>query len=104
MDFLAPPIYDVSNIDMWKFKMIAYLKALGLHVYLAITKKSYLGNDKYLEANIQALHALRQTLSKEHLSIVSHCDSAFVVWNTLSSLKEQAVNIMERKPIVNESE
>jgi len=52
-------MYDVYNIDMWKFKMSAYLKALGLHVYLAATKKSYLGNDKYLEANTQALHALR---------------------------------------------
>ena len=31
--------------------MSAYLKTLGLHVYLATTKKSYLGNDKYLEAN-----------------------------------------------------
>ena len=49
MDFLASLMYDVSNIDMWKFKMIAYLKALGLHVYLATTKKSYVDNDKYLE-------------------------------------------------------
>ena len=39
MKFFAPPMYDVSNIDMWKFKMSAYLKALGLQVYLAITKK-----------------------------------------------------------------
>ena len=40
-------MYDVSNIDMWKFKMSAYLKALGLHVYLATTKKSYVSNDKH---------------------------------------------------------
>ena len=51
MDFFAPPLYDVSNIDMWKFKMSAYLKALGLHVYLTATKKSYLGNSKHIEAN-----------------------------------------------------
>ena len=51
MDYLAPPMFDVSNIDLWKFKMSAYLKSLGLHVYLATTKKSYIGNDKYLEAN-----------------------------------------------------
>ena len=57
MDFLTPPMYDVSNIGMWKFKMSAYLKAL--HVYLATTKKSYLDNDKYIEANTQALEALR---------------------------------------------
>ena len=67
MDFLAPPIYDVSNIDMWKFKMSAYLKALSLHVYLVTTKKSYLDNDKHIEANTQALEALRHTLSKDHL-------------------------------------
>ena len=59
MDFLALLMYDVSNIDMWKFKMSVYLKALGLHVYLATTKKSYFGNDKYLEANIQAMEALK---------------------------------------------
>ena len=64
MDFLSPLIYSVSNIDMWKFKMNAYLKALGLHVYLATTKKSYFGNDKYLEANAQALDAhTKQRLS-----------------------------------------
>ena len=84
MGFLAPPMYDVSNINICKFKMNAYLKAIGLHVYLATTKKSYLGNDKHLEANTQALQALRKTLSKERLSMVSYCDSAFAVWNTLT--------------------
>ena len=59
MNFLSPPIYDVSNIDLWKFKMSAYLKALGLHVYLATAKKSYFGNDKYLGAIVQALEALK---------------------------------------------
>ena len=67
MDFLASPMYDVSNIDMWKYKMSAYLKSLGLHVYLATTKKFYLGNDKHIEANTQALVALRHTLSKDRL-------------------------------------
>ena len=62
MDFLAPPMYDVTNIDMCKFKMGAYIKSLGLHVYLATTKKSYLGNEKHIEANAQALVALRHTL------------------------------------------
>ena len=44
--------------------MSKYLKPLGMHVYLATIKKSYLGNDKYIEANTQALDALKQTLSK----------------------------------------
>ena len=51
MDHLAPPIFDVSNIDMWKFRMSTYLKTLGLHAYLATTKKTYFGDDKYIEAN-----------------------------------------------------
>jgi len=84
--------------------MSSYLKALGLHVYLATPKKSYVDNGKYMEANTQALHALRHTLSKEFLFMVSHCDSAFVVWNTLTSLKEQASNNLERESIVDESE
>ena len=66
MNFHAPPMYDVSNIDMWKFKMSAYLKALSLHVYHATIKKSYLGNDKHIEANVQVINALKHTLSKEH--------------------------------------
>ena len=45
--------------------MNAYLKALGLHVYLATTKKSYLENDKHIEANAQVIDALKYTLSKE---------------------------------------
>jgi len=65
MDYLAPPMYDVSNIDMWKFKMSSYLKALGLHVYLTTTKKSYLDNDKHIEDNAQAIDALKHNLSKE---------------------------------------
>ena len=64
MDYLAPLIYDVSNIDMWKFKMSSYLKALGLHIYLATIKKTYFGNDKYIEVNAQVIDALKQTLGK----------------------------------------
>ena len=55
MDYLTPLMFDVTNVDMWKFKMSAYLKALSLHVYLVTTKKTYFGNDKYIEANAQAL-------------------------------------------------
>ena len=55
MDFLPPLIYDVSNIDMRKFKISSYLKALGLHVYLATTKSSYISNDKHIEANVQGI-------------------------------------------------
>ena len=47
--------------------MSAYLKTLGLHIYLATTKKSYLGNDKDLETNTQVIDALKHTLSKEHI-------------------------------------
>ena len=68
--------------------MSSYLKALGLHIYIATTKKSYLGNDKYIEANTHALETLRHTLSKEHFSLIFHRDSAFAVWNTLISPKE----------------
>ena len=59
--------------------MSAYLKALGLHVYFATTKKSYFDNDMYIEANAQTLDALKHTLSKDYLCMVSHCDSAFAV-------------------------
>ena len=79
MDHLAPPMFYVSNIDIWKLRMSAYLKVLGLHVYLATTKKTYFGNVKYIEANAQVLDALRRTLSKDYLSIISHCDSAFAM-------------------------
>ena len=58
-----------------------YLKTLGLNVFLAATKKSYLGNSKHIEANVQALEALRSTLSKDYIMTVSYCDSAFAVWN-----------------------
>ena len=76
---MTPSIFNVSNIDVWKFKMSMYLKILGMHVFLTTTKKSYLDNNEHIEANAQALGALICSLSKEHLSIVSHCDSAFTV-------------------------
>ena len=68
-----------------------------MHVYLAATKKSYLGNSKHIEANAQVLTALRNTLSKEYLYMISHCDSAFVVWNTLTSPALQMTNIVEEE-------
>jgi len=74
-----------------------YLKILGMHVHLAATKKSYLGNSKHIEADALALEALRSTLSKEYISIVSHCDSVSTVWNTLTSLKLQTPNIVEKE-------
>ena len=79
MDFMTPPMFDVSNIDVWKIKMSTYLKTIGLHVFLAATKKSYLGNSKHIEANAHALEALRSTLNKKYLCLVSNCDSAFAV-------------------------
>ena len=60
MDHLAPPMFDVSYVDMWKFRMSAYLKALGLHVYLTTTKN----NNKYFVANAQPLEALGAHLTK----------------------------------------
>jgi len=42
-------------------------------------KKFYLDNDKYIETNTQAMEALKQTLGKEYLFIVSHCDFTFTV-------------------------
>ena len=84
--------------------MSAYLKTLGLHVYFATTKKTYFVNAKYIEANTQALDAIKQTLSKDYLSMVSHCDSAFAVWNTLISLKLQTMKYVEKKSSEDESD
>ena len=72
-------MFDVSNIDMWKFRMSMYLKILGLHVFLAATNKCYVGNRNHIGANAQALEAIRSTLFKEYLMIVSNYDSAFAV-------------------------
>ena len=85
MDCLTPPMFDVSNIDMWKFRMSMYLKTLGYRVYLAITKESYLSDSRHIEANALALKALRASLDKKYLHVFSHYDSAFAVWNILTS-------------------
>ena len=58
INHLAPPMFDVSNIDMWKLRMSAYLKTLSLHVFLAANKKFYLDNSKHIEANAQILRHL----------------------------------------------
>ena len=68
--------------------MFMYLKALGIHVYLATIKDSYYLNGKHLEANAKALHALKSTLNDDYLCRVANFDSAFVIWNTLVSLGE----------------
>ena len=69
--------------------MSMYLKALGIHVYLATIEDSYYLNVKHLEANSKAIHALKSALNDDYLSRVSNFSSDFVVWNTLVSLGEQ---------------
>ena len=64
MDYLSPHMFDVSNIDMWKLRMSTYLKTLALHVFLATIKKSFLGNNKHIEANAQVLGHLDTLLAK----------------------------------------
>ena len=59
MDYLAPPMFNVSNIEVWKIRMSVYLKTLGMHVYLATTKQFYLDNNKHIEVNAQALDVLK---------------------------------------------
>ena len=51
----------------------------------------------FIEGNAQVIDALKHTLSKDCLFIISHCDSAFAVWNTLTSPKEQTQHILERE-------
>ena len=70
MDFMSPPTFDILNIQIWKVKMSLYLKALGIHVYLATINDSYVNNSKYIEANSKALHALKSTLNNDYLSRV----------------------------------
>ena len=76
---MTPPMFDPSNILVWKIRMSVYLQTLGHKVYLAITKESYLSDSKHIGANAQALEAIRSTLPKEYLMHVSNLDSAFAV-------------------------
>ena len=55
----SPPMFDFSRLDIWKVMMSCHLKALGYKVHLSITKESYLSDSKHIEANAQALEALR---------------------------------------------
>ena len=65
MDFIIPPMFDILNVQIWKVKMSMCLKVLEIHVYLVTIKKSYFVNDKHLEANAKAIHALKSTLDDE---------------------------------------
>ena len=67
MNFIAPPMFDILNFQTWIVKMSMYLKAHGIHIYLVTTKDSYFINDKHLEANAKAIHALKSTLNDEYL-------------------------------------
>jgi len=85
---MTPPTFNILNIQTWKVKMSLYLKGLGIHVYLATIKDSYVSDSKYIEANAKAIHALKSTLNDDYLCRVVNFDSAFVVWNTILSLGE----------------
>ena len=89
MDFMSPPTFDILNIQTWKVKMSMFLKSLGIHVYLATIKDSYVNNSKYIEANSKAIHTLKSTLNNDYLCRVANLDSSFVVWNISLGEKEQ---------------
>ena len=82
---MTPPMFDPSDIVVWKTRMSIYLQTLGYKVHLAITKESYLSDSKHIEANALALEVIRSTLNKEYLMLVSNFDSAFAVWNMLTT-------------------
>ena len=84
--------------------MCSYLKALGLHVYLTTTKRSYIKIGKHFEINALAMIALKQTLSNNYLFKVANCDSTFTVWNTLISLEDHIPNEMERESSEDDSD
>ena len=85
--------------------MSSYLKTLGLHVFLAATKKCYLGDRNHIGANAQGLEAIRSTLNKEYLMLVSNLDSAFVVWNKLTtSTSKLQLPIQQKEESSGESE
>ena len=83
-----------------------YLRTLGLHVFLAATKKCYLGNRNHMGANTQALEAIRSTLSKDYLMHVSNLNSAFAVWNklTTTTTSELQMPIQQEEESSGESE
>ena len=97
MDCFSPPMFDVSNIDTWKYRMSMYLKTFGLHVFLAATKRCYLGDRNHIGANAQALEAIRSTLNKEYLMLASIFDSAFAVWNMLTTTTTPSFNCKSNK-------
>ena len=70
MDFMTPPLFDILDFQNWKVKLSMYLKDLGIHVYFATIKNSYLINGKHLEANAKVIHAVKLTLNDEYLSRV----------------------------------
>ena len=55
MDFNAPPMFDILHFQTWRVKISMYLKAHGIHVYLATIKESYCLNGKHLEANTKSI-------------------------------------------------
>ena len=71
---IAPPMFDILKFQTWKVKMSMYLKALGIHVYLATIKESYIVDGKYFEASVKTLHALKSTVNDDYLSRVSNFD------------------------------
>ena len=95
MNFIAPLMFDILNFQTQKVKMSMYLKALGIHVYLATIKNSYFVNGKYLETNVKVIYALKSTLNDEYVSRVSNFDSTFVIQNTIITLREQMQNDKE---------
>ena len=46
----------------------------------------------------------KHTLNKDYLSMISHCDSIFALWNTLASPKEQRTNVLEKESNGDESD
>ena len=69
MDFMTPPMFDASNIVVWKTRMSIYLQTLGYKVHLAITKESFLSDSKHVGANHKPLRPLETRFQKNILCL-----------------------------------
>jgi len=87
MDFMTPPSFDPSNIDVWKYRMSMYLKTLGL--LCSCTGLRFLSTGSQVHgAAIKLGLDLDVSVSNSLLTMYGECGSISECWKAFHSMPD----------------
>ena len=115
--YTRPPLFDGNNFSHWKTRMLGLFSSLEFEVMLSITegykaptikdennveipkpKKDYTTEErKQYQINGKARNILMCAISSNEFNLISSCESAKEIWDTLEIIHEGTKDVRESR-------